>query len=304
MPGSDLCEDCGAAAAEYAARDERQRKRETTKAERARYLRELAERGCGCASEAECRLGSTSLFDMPRGKARKAFEELHTACAWAQRWEREAEERRRARDAEARAKREDQEREIRARWDALRISFTPSPLLTALRRTVLAARDDRCPKWRFRLAPDLVVQIQPRPGERRDRFYLFNCIAIQGEQITKEHFGSKNARRHLPCIEFGIVDDPAISGWRTEPYAFRGMEVVRDLMPRLVEALAKLEALKPGHMLAFECLICGRALSDPASIARLIGPECADTASLDAGLRDLGNVAVPGQAELFGGGAD
>jgi hypothetical protein len=29
---------------------------------------------------------------------------------------------------------------------------------------------------------------------------------------------------------------------------------------------------------------CGKELTDPASIARMIGPECAGTASLDAGL--------------------
>jgi hypothetical protein len=48
------------------------------------------------------------------------------------------------------------------------------------------------------------IQIQPRPAERRDRFYLFRCIAIQGE-VAKAHFDSQKARRGMTSIDFGIA---------------------------------------------------------------------------------------------------
>ena len=131
-------------------------------------------------------------------------------------------------------------------------------------------------------APHLVVQIQPRPGERRDRFHLFECIAIQNENVVKEHFTSRKARTGLMYVEFGINAEPATGAWRTAPHAFR--EGAGALMARLTEALPKLEVINPHQMFEDRCLCCGKALTDPASMARMIGPECAGTASLDAGL--------------------
>ena len=37
------------------------------------------------------------------------------------------------------------------------------PFLAGLREAVLDRSDRRCPKWRFRFAPDLAIQLQPRP---------------------------------------------------------------------------------------------------------------------------------------------
>ena len=39
-------------------------------------------------------------------------------------------------------------------------------------------------------------------------------------------------------------------------------------------------ALTPAVMPGHHCLICGKGLTDPASMARWIGPECAGTSSL------------------------
>jgi hypothetical protein len=36
-------------------------------------------------------------------------------------------------------------------------------------------------------------------------------------------------------------------------------------------------------MFGANCLICGKGLTDPASMARWIGPECAGSPSLDTG---------------------
>jgi hypothetical protein len=55
-------------------------------------------------------------------------------------------------------------------------------------------------------------------------------------------------------------------------------------MARLAELLPKLEVIKAEQMFSAHCLMCGKALTDPASMARWIGPECAGTSSLDAGL--------------------
>ena len=281
-PGSEYCADCAAMMAKSAARHAKNEQRQAAREERQRQLREIAERGCGCPSEAECRLNTTDWSGMAKAKADKAYAELSAACARMQRLKRERLERENERYAQQQAAEEDRRRESRARWAAVTLPLSPSPLLTSLRRTVLAVRHDRCPKWRFRLAPDLVVQIQPRPAERRDQFELFSCIAIQAEGVAKEYFASRRARTGMIYVEFGIVADPENGGWRTAPHAFsRGADA---LMARLVDLLPKLEVINPHQLFSDACMICGKALVDPASMARMIGPECAGTASLDAGL--------------------
>ena len=126
------------------------------------------------------------------------------------------------------------------------------------------------------------MQIQPRPGEHRDCYHLFKCVAIQGEASTKEMFDRYGGRADRTYAEFGIADDPAAGGWRIAPVALPiGGDV---LLQRITEALPELEVIEPAQMFTANCLICGKGLTDPASMARWIGPECAGTASLDAGL--------------------
>ena len=173
----------------------------------------------------------------------------------------------------------------------IRVAIRPSPLLTGLRDVVLAVRHDRCPKWRFKLAPDLVVQIQPRPAERRDQFRLFECMAIFGEGITKEMFASHRERRGRNYAMFGIKDDEdkaddVDGGWRADPCMFssRGANDRLAMMVRLADELPALDVIDPRKMFTASCLICGKGLTDPASMARWIGPECAGTASLHTAL--------------------
>ncbi len=273
VAGSMYCSDCGPwleqEGAEHDARAERRRKRDEAQAARARHLAELAERGCGCPSEAECRLRAPDWPPpMPKSRERAFFREAYAGCMRIQRQERERAEEWARREGEAKARREQEWAAVRARYDALKVVMAPSPLLVALRRTVLAARDDRCPKWRFRLASDLVVQIQPRPGERRDRYRLFEVIAIQGE-VAKDHFARRHGRP-APWVEFGILAEG--DAWRTDPHGYS-----RDapaLMARLVELLPRLETISPDQMFSPNCLCCGRDLTDPVSQARLVGPEC------------------------------
>jgi len=55
---------------------------------------------------------------------------------------------------------------------------------------------------------------------------------------------------------------------------------VRD---RLVATFrdGKLDQITPAGMLSPNCMICGKGLTDPASMARMIGPECYGSGSLD-----------------------
>lgn len=45
------------------------------------------------------------------------------------------------------------------------IDIGPVPMLSQLRHTVLSISELRCPKWHFRLEPDLVLELQARPGQ-------------------------------------------------------------------------------------------------------------------------------------------
>jgi Family of unknown function (DUF6011) len=54
-----------------------------------------------------------------------------------------------------------------------------------------------------------------------------------------------------------------------------------DMQSRIAAAFEAdfFERLNPAKMFSGQCLGCGRALTDPVSQARLIGPECAADAS-------------------------
>src|SRR5690242_13903054 len=62
------------------------------------------------------------------------------------------------------------------------LPIAPMPMLSALRDAVLVRSTKRMPKWKFRVAPDIVAQIQPRPDTRtRDNISglpWFDCAAV------------------------------------------------------------------------------------------------------------------------------
>jgi hypothetical protein len=165
--------------------------------------------------------------------------------------------------------------------------LAPIPSLVSLRDTVLGISHTRLPKWRFRFAPDLVVQLQPRPAERRDQYALFDGLVIEGPDITKEHFSSWKVRAGLPltAIGFHIRDITAtyyaskgepgqwVVAWTS--WNVRSLETMGSLKDRLVAELPRLRDLDTRFMFQACCLVCGKALTDPVSMARWIGPECA-----------------------------
>jgi hypothetical protein len=186
------------------------------------------------------------------------------------------------------------------------VILEPVLTLVALRDTVLAIRPDRCPKWRFRLAEDLVLQLQPRPENLDHDEYLFVGTVLQGQGITKAHFDTKKAPRGqgFTMIRFGIrdgacpdyswkqgqaVQNEAYPGkWRLRLTMSAGRdEPLATLKHQLVGSFGRLNPLNPDLMFQANCLLCGKQLTDPVSMARWIGPECAHSHSLDVGLFKL-----------------
>jgi hypothetical protein len=55
----------------------------------------------------------------------------------------------------------------------------------------------------------------------------------------------------------------------------RPLDQMQALKTRLVTALPALQGLNTTFMFQPACLLCGKGLTDPVSMARWIGPECA-----------------------------
>jgi hypothetical protein len=162
--------------------------------------------------------------------------------------------------------------------------LAPVTALATLRRAVLTRSEKRSPKWKFRLAADLVVQVQPKAGTRCQ----FECVAVMCEGANAAVFASSLPRldRDWWLMRFDIVVEPSRWQLKARRYRWRrGAERERyfDLRVRTFEAFDggnRFAAIAPDLMLSPNCLICGKGLTDPASMARFIGPECAGTSSL------------------------
>jgi hypothetical protein len=172
--------------------------------------------------------------------------------------------------------------------------------LAQLRGIVLQHNSKRYPKWKFKLADDLVMQIQPRPTRGR----LFEGMALQGEHVTAEMFTRRlRSEDGMTELQFELT---AATGATMSFFGFswvfcptRGVtfwvnqdreeqkERARRFVLRTFESLALLTQLDPSMMFQPACLNCGRPLTDPVSMARWIGPECATRVSFDARNRNL-----------------
>src|SRR5262249_32750805 len=163
--------------------------------------------------------------------------------------------------------------------------------------------------WRFRLAPDLVVQLQPREdrglflphdraraigampfGPERSVAYnaallrsvvLFEGLAFIGD-VAAEVFTDREVRRAAQGslkLSFVISRLDATGEWI---FRARGAWWDRTCpvdsptgFERLREALSseRFATFTPDLMLKPACMMCGKGLTDPASMARWIGPE-------------------------------
>lgn len=177
------------------------------------------------------------------------------------------------------------------------------PTLAHLRDQVLQRSTKRCPKWKFRLAPDIVAQLQPRacvwltPAiarryDYRQRTLEFDGRAYFGPNLTDQTFTTARPAG-VPILLFTIYEeDESPDTWSVKFH--RVSTVRRDPMTRALEPVNYIgnadrlvQRLHPDTfsglpdvMLSPNCLICGKGLTDPASMARFIGPECAATSSL------------------------
>jgi hypothetical protein len=202
-----------------------------------------------------------------------------------------------------------------------------SDLLSGLRDDVLRLNPKRCPKWGFRLAPDLAVQLQPRPtlaewhSTRPQPLFLgAAAFAVGGvgddvfrrpqSQFFDGHAtprGWIDARPH-GWLQFAVCEGAPdwqlrATGWRGRPRVSRWHSrddgvVLRD---RLVAELpTRLNVFDSALMLRPCCLCCGKALTDPASIARWVGPECAGRGTLTVPGLDRAAKAWAAQAARLG----
>jgi hypothetical protein len=174
----------------------------------------------------------------------------------------------------------------------LPVNIPALPLLQQLNDWVIKQNEKRLPKWKFRFAPDFAMQIHPRITRANDM--LFECFALQTENLTVDLFTDPQTLWAWNYCRIGFNLSVGNGVWTFKcrsgktsknktPAALgvtRGLpfEIVRQ---RTIDALtpAHFSDLNPKMMLSPHCLCCGKGLTDPASMARWIGPECWGSAS-------------------------
>jgi Family of unknown function (DUF6011) len=162
----------------------------------------------------------------------------------------------------------------------------PIPTLAALRDAVLARSVKRIPKWKFRVDTDILMQAQPRPEGRtkanREGLPWFDCFVVI-------HDAADGGMLKTPPQD-AITMECRLTIHRDESWWFRfgrighglGLEAAdwSAVRERLIGLLpVAFATLRPALMLQPSCLFCGKMLTDPVSMARWIGPECAGTSS-------------------------
>jgi hypothetical protein len=177
------------------------------------------------------------------------------------------------------------------------LHIAPIPSLAELREVVLAHSEKRKPKWGFRLAPDIVMELQAQPC------ILVNAapaaqgckqavVKFEGKAVmTAGHASVADLKTHtrgsrsrkFSLIQFDGEPDwqLALGGWCRPGGS--DMSCLEPLDAAIVASLQDggiFTKLTPERMLRPACMCCGKGLTDPASMARWIGPECAATTSI------------------------
>jgi hypothetical protein len=175
--------------------------------------------------------------------------------------------------------------------------IAPIPKLAELREAVLAHSEKRKPKWGFRLATDIVMELQPQPCTLVSPAYLAKghkqtVLCFEGYAVMTAGRASaadlKSRPRGSRSRKFSVIQFDGEPVWqlalgrRTWP-SDSDMSSVEPLSAAIIAALEDggiFTKLTPERMLKRACIICGKGLTDPASMARWIGPECAATTSI------------------------
>ena len=164
------------------------------------------------------------------------------------------------------------------------VPIRPAPLLAELRDLVLTRSEKRALKWKWRLAPDVVLQIQPKLTLA---LLKFECRAIRCENADLNTLLAKSTQIGRPNwrLSFDLSASTPEQwsvksrgcGWR---HGCDGSLVV-GLRDEIVAAFeqGRFDKIEPTMMLSSHCLCCGKGLTDPVSQARHIGPECWGSAS-------------------------
>jgi hypothetical protein len=161
----------------------------------------------------------------------------------------------------------------------------PIPLLQELNDWVIKQNEKRLPKWKFRFASDLAAQMQPKLT--RAHAILFEGKAIVADAVSVKMFTQPATLcGSYWSLSFQLRCPLGETVWEFKPtYARRGTGCSRDglvqLRQRMLDVLTpqRFAELTPDLMLSHQCLCCGKGLTDPASMARWIGPECWGSAS-------------------------
>ncbi|MGO4506028.1 hypothetical protein AB4Z51_03340 [Bradyrhizobium sp. 2TAF36] len=176
------------------------------------------------------------------------------------------------------------------------IYIAPIPKLAELREAVLAHSEKRKPKWGFRLAADIVMELQAQPcsllsATAKARGYQQAVVKFEGKAVMTAGASAADLKKHkrgareqkFSLLQFeGEPDWRLTLGSRTWP-AGSGADSVAPLSAAIVASLQGdgiFTKLTPERMLKPACMICGKGLSDVASMARWVGPECAATSSI------------------------
>jgi hypothetical protein len=156
------------------------------------------------------------------------------------------------------------------------------------------------PKWKFRLASDLVLQLQPKPTVLLSEFDTlrgikpklqhFEGVAVMTEGVTGGVF--KRLPRYTAGTPWWQIKFELYAHDPNADWTFRrtngswqcnaSRAGITTIVQRITTAFRNgfLTASVPAEMLSHHCMICGKGLTNPASMARWIGPECAGTSTL------------------------
>ncbi len=172
-------------------------------------------------------------------------------------------------------------------WELQQVE--PIPLLAKLRENVLRQNDGkRCPKWAFRLAGDLAVQLQPRPtllairpgSPQRALEFLGLAHHEVGDDLPQNVFKSVGKDLEIRGAAWCRASRSRCSPTRAKTSGHsrpRRPVAARSLLARITcfsgaargssrRYPAALATLRPELMLSRSCLVCGKTLTDPASI--------------------------------------
>ena len=167
----------------------------------------------------------------------------------------------------------------------------PPGQFVAVRDWLLSLDRKRWPTWRLRLAADLVCEMKPLTREEEELAFRIRAVrpAFRGRALCTEGAGIADLKQSplsKPFWEVRFTVQRAAAQWQWKAGGtVRGPAAAEErfgeVRARALEAFQRrrFHAMPLELLLQPACLACGKKLTDPVSMSRLIGPECAHTAS-------------------------